>query len=665
MTFRQAGRVQPRRPRPPRLYGRAMVPTAQQQQAMHLARLAAAQQPGLGVPRGLYGGAYPMGVRPRRPLLSFLWRHRRHWPPFVWGFAGAVAPVAVHAHHMPVIACLGAGFVPGMLIILATRHLKSEFLQHWWLATGAATAVLVPLVAIAGPKPWLIPFAVCWLGLTGAHARYYRIRPQEEPEPVPDSERETWAKLADHRGWHAKLGTPESIPNGKRYPLRFDGIKTHVGDVLPHPLAVAAAYRRPVTEAYVEPSSDGDPSQGHLVLLRNGTLQDIRHWDGHPATSDGFATIGRYADTTPARIRLFVPRDGARHSIIAGAMGSGKSALLDLLIRIYLASGIYPVILDPQNGQSLPQWRGRVPYAAGAEECMELLTLFHQGMMDRSRRLSQMEWQQHGRTVQGMGFFDSTLTGMPLVRAVMDEHPVLLKDRQFGADATFITGEIGKLGRKAGAAEDVVCQVPSLSELQDQVVRSMLTACNVIGLRTGDKVSGGMLNLPADPCDLPQYFRNGEPTYGLGYIVGPDNRQVIGRTDVPTPEQMAADYPMPVLEPEFAAILARFGQRIAEPAPAAGLVAVDDTPAPGGKTAADAVLAVLTRPMERGEIIRAAQDKSVQWGRANAFSMDAIKQALRKLRDDGRITQAGERSPYAPVRASLNLVDTTREGESA
>lgn len=646
-SFRQAARVQPRwRRQPRRPYARARVLSPQQQQAQHLARLYTGQVP----------SPYPMGVPPlayqqpvRRTLRSAAWRNRRLWPAVAWALSAVSAPGILHAHHAAVLASLAAGVVPGVGMILATRRLKNEFLQHWWIAAGAAFAVTVPVLALAGPLPWLlIAFLACSAGLAAALARYYRIRPPEEKAP-PSSDEMTWRRLAEHKKWDAKLGPAEKIPNGVRYGITFDGVVTHVGDVLPQPLAVAAAYRRPVTEAYVEPSAHGDPSQAHLVLLRNGTLEDVRHWDGAAATPDGFATIGRYADATAARIRLFVPMDGGRHSIIAGALGSGKTSLLDMLIMIYLRSGIYPVILDPQNGQSLPHWRGRVPYAAGAEECMELLTLVHQAMMDRSRRLGRMEWQRHGRTVQGMGFFDSQLTGWPHVRVLADEHPVLLKDRQYGGDATFITGEIGKLGRKAGVAEDIVCQVPSLAELQDQTVRSMLTACNVIGLRTGDKVSGTMLNLPADPCDLPRYFRNGEPTYGLGYILGPDNRQVVGRTSMPSPDQLAAGYELPVLEPEFTAILARFGTQPPAAAPEPVLVAADDSPAPGGRTAADAVLAVLDGPMTAGEVIRAAQDLSVQWGRPKPFDMKSIRNALAKLKAEGQITQAGERAPYAPA----------------
>jgi hypothetical protein len=63
--------------------------------------------------------------------------------------------------------------------------------------------------------------------------------------------------------------------------------------------------------------------------------------------------------------------------------------------------------------------------------------------------------------------------------------------------------DIGKLGRKTGTAMWLVTQVPSLEELGSQVLRSMLRGGSIICLCTADRVSAGMLGLPADPHDIP------------------------------------------------------------------------------------------------------------------------------------------------------------------
>ena len=83
------------------------------------------------------------------------------------------------------------------------------------------------------------------------------------------------------------------------------------------------------------------------------------------------------------------------------------------------------MVLDPQEGQSLPDWSGRVPYAAGTAECMEMLGLLHAGMFGRSRQLSQMTWDDNGHE-RYMNFFDHALTGWPIVAIIADEMHMLL-----------------------------------------------------------------------------------------------------------------------------------------------------------------------------------------------------------------------------------------------
>jgi hypothetical protein len=102
-----------------------------------------------------------------------------------------------------------------------------------------------------------------------------------------------------------------------------------------------------------------------------------------------------------------------------------------------------------------------------------------------------------------------------------------------------------------------------------------------------------------------------------------------------------------------------FGAQLEMPpvTPAAALAAVpaDDSPAPGGQTGADAILAVLDREMSRGDIIIAAQDKSLEWGRETPFSRRGVTGPLAKLVDDGKVVKI-RAGVYAPARASLHLI---------
>jgi len=266
--------------------------------------------------------------------------------------------------------------------------------------------------------------------------------------------------------------------------------------------------------------------------------------------------IGRFADGKDAAIRLWVPRDGTRHGLGAGATGSGKTYMLDLLVRVAVASGlVVPVVLDPQEGQSLPQWRGHIPYASGVDECMAMLEMIRAAMFARSRHLAGLDWvDEDGHPMHGMDFFDAHLTGLPVLLAIGDEFPVVLKqdgkqDSKRAERALQIAGDIAKLGRKTGVSLWPVTQVPSLEELGSRVLRSMLVGGNVVCLRTGERADAGMIGLDADPSELPRYFPDGTPTSGLGYVVGPALRQAPARVDM-VPRAVRRQIPqVPRLDP--------------------------------------------------------------------------------------------------------------------
>lgn len=605
------------------------------------------------------------------------YRFRYQLVPFAW-LAGMLAlGLGAHAAHGPwqgtVLGLIAAG-----LILILTRHTKG-FARKAGQAVAALTALWVPALSLVGPvKPLLPLLLACWVCVLIPWVRHYRIRHEqpEAPVVVKTTDYEVWAKLSAKRKWTGLLGMPEEIPGGVRYPIVLDGAETDIGEVLSQPRKIAAAWGKSITEAYAEPSGDGVESKGSLTLLRRGTLEKVREWDGSGVDPEtGLAVIGRFADSAPARIRFFVRRDGIRHGLIAGTTGAGKTYLLDLIIRIALTSGfILPVVLDPQEGQSLPQWRKHLPYAAGVDECMNMLYGLQAGMLDRSRYLSSLVWNDEGHETEGMDFYDYQLTGLKQVLVIGDEYPVLLTDRKHGPDAIRITADLGKRGRKTGVSLWPVAQVPSLAELGDQVVRSMLAGGNIVCLRTGDRVSAGMLGLDVDPSSLPRYFPDGSPTSGLGYVVGPDNRQAVARNDL-VPAAARRNIPaIPALDARFSAALERalgMGGVQMPLSSASPLSAVpppeEDETAPGGRTAADAILAVLDEadgPLERGDIIlRTKPLVTTGWGRAKPFSVKAQGNALAKLTQDRKI-QKTEHGTYAPVRASLHVVSGSDHAES-
>ena len=571
------------------------------------------------------------------------WRFRRHLVPFAWLAVTLAAAVILRVTPRPVLYAAITAASAGMLLVWATRHL-SRFARRATEAAALVTLAWLPILAAAGittrPVPALL--ACTWAPFTLAWVRHYGWRPStpQQAAPVDTSDEAIWERLARRRKWSGTLGPREAIPGGRKYPILLDGAETHIGQVIAEPRPIAAAWDKPQTEAYAEPAPTGVESRGYLTILDAGTLGGIQEWDGRGFGEDGIARIGRFADGADARIRILVPRDGTRHGLAAGTTGAGKSALLDLLVWLAITSviPIVPVILDPQNGQSLPQWRDRLLYAAGVDECARMLRGLHAGMLDRSRRLASMTWDDDGHRVRGMEFYDPQLSGLPVVLPIIDEAPMLLSgggNAKLAQDMVRIAGDGAKLYRKAGGALWLVGQVPSLSEFGDQALRSMLVGGNVVCLRTGDRVSAGMVGLEADPSALPKYFPDGEATGGLGYVISVDNRQAPFRTDMVPRRMRRQPVEVAQLEPEFLeamdramrGLAVRSGPRHADPEPA------DD--APEGRRCIDAVWQVLAdsgKPMERGEIIKWVSELATTgWGREKPFSLRSVTTALTML----------------------------------
>lgn len=597
--------------------------------------------------------ARSQGAAGRAEAASGPWRFRYHLVPFAWLAGVLVAAVSLRMTARPVLWAFAASVAVVVLTALFTGHL-SRYARRTSAAAALVTAAWLPVLAAAGaarPVPALA--AAAWALFALAQVRHYGWRPASASAPGPQDDLATrpdeviWERLAARRKWSGRLGPREEIPAGRKYPVLLDGAETHIGQVMAEPRAIAAAWDKPQTEAYAEPHPSGVESRGYLTILKSGTLGEVREWDGRGFGEDGIARIGRYADGADTRIRILVPRDGTRHGLATGTTGAGKSKLLDLLIRLALAGVIpvVPVILDPQNGQSLPQYRDKLLYAAGVEECARMLRGLHAGMLDRSDRLAAMTWtDEDGHKARGMEFYDQRLSGLPVVMPIIDEAPMLLSgagNSRLAQDMVRIVGDGAKLYRKAGGSLWLVTQVPSLSELGDQSLRSMLVGGNVICLRTGDRVSAGMVGLEADPATLPKYFPDGSATGGLGYVVSVDNRQAPFRADMVPRSARHRPVEVPQLEPEFLEAMDRamHGDLVvpaaAEAAP--GTEPADD--APEGRRCADAVRQVLAdsgQPMERGEIIRWVSELTTTgWGRDKPFSIRAVGDALGRLTDSG------------------------------
>ena len=519
---------------------------------------------------------------------------------------------AHHAHSIRgafLLAVLaGAGIWAG------TRHL-SPFARNAAKAMAALTLAWVPLLALEGlSRPWPPVLFACWLCVFVPWAKRYRIR--REVMTVPDqTDAQLWAATLGAKGRLAGswLSPLEDIRNGTKYTLHLKRGEQDSADVFGMSKKIASLFGKPVTEVYAERFPDAREHEVMLTRLRLNTLAKVRSWDGagiDPQT--GLAVIGDFPDGQPAHFRFWSPRNGAEQSVVVGVKGSGKSYLLHLLLSCAVTSEVpvVPIVLDPQQGQSLPDWRGQVTYARGAEQCMLYLRAFEAGMEARSEYLADFAWTgEDGYERPGMDFYDPHLSGLPLIFVVFDEAHLVLGHPKFGEEAKRIVGNLVKLNRKAGGQLMLVSHTLLLSQLGDMTLRAMVVGGNAVALRTGENLTGGIIGLEADPKLLPRTFPDGSETHGLGYIVGPDNRP-----DSPMRVRLVQNARKVAVEARVAEMDAVFGDAFravlaaakaaapsARPAPVAAVPAVDDDKP--GRTASDAILAVLTGEMDRGQII--------------------------------------------------------------
>ena len=588
-------------------------------------------------------GKAPPGPRP--------FRFRFQLVPLCW-LAAALAGLAYHGS--PWIAGL-CGVITTAITVAATRE-RAAFPRKYNQGMAAWASAWAQIFLWCGSGWWTAVWLAGWGVPSAAWIGKYRWRP-EPPKPKPDtSVEDIWARLCAVQKWDAGLGDKITLGDGAaQWPIHCDGISTHIGKITVKRQEVAAAFHKSVVSCYTEPDPRADDeSRGLLTILPRGVLDEPRLWDGLGIDlATGLAVIGRFPDGTPVRERYFVRGvgGGVKHTIVAGCDGSGKTGLIDMGLCISAASGIIaPVILDPQEGQALPAWRDVVPYAAGVDECMTYLRGLHAAMFERSAELSQLRWlhPKSGKRVKGFGFYDywmiaaaraeeagldpAALTegelaawALPIIEITIDEAPILLAMK--GAPALLL--DILKLGRKVGFRVRLAVQIPSIKELGGTgELRSILVGGNVICFRTGDKVSHGMANIPANPNELPKFWPGGDPTVGLGFASTGDNiprPSVTMRTDYVDDPYSYAEEAQPAAPDEVvAARLSRVLAQADADATALSQAADDQAQVMLG------ILGMLTRPMTKGQIISQSD-----------WPVSQIVAALDALADDGRVREAG------------------------
>lgn len=371
--------------------------------------------------------------------------------------------------------------------------------------------------------------------------------PVDLPKLVEITEfQEIWKTYVDcpDRPGRGMALTPEwEIPGGHQADILVPRGSKSTQDAINLAPLIASAYDKAPTQVIVEATPDRKATRARLTVLDRDVLAAPRVWAGStldPAT--GRCVVGTFPDAALAHWRFWTPGSGASHGLIAGAPGTGKSRFNDKLqAEIHKTPLIVSWILDPQEGQSLPDWEDAVGrFVVGSDgdvdDIMEALRALRRITFRRSAFFSPKNYRwtdDKGRERGGKKHFDPT-PEMPLLVATLEEAHAVVKNPDHGEEALSILGDIGKLGRKAGVGLILVNQLPSLEELggsKAQVVRAMLRGGNVVSFRTGESVSQYMLGLASDPSQLPSQFADGSETQGLGLIAGVDKRDAPFRAE--------------------------------------------------------------------------------------------------------------------------------------
>ena len=468
------------------------------------------------------------------------WRYRsRLWPVY----AGIVAGLAAEALHivedgwrtalvLGVLAGLGAAGRQVHQHRAGRAWTRALTAVVWgaWAATTAWVAVAAKLGPLTIPVPgfWAVGLAIAevsWLW-------HRRTRPEViaeiEREEAIDRRVELWVKYA----FSPNGALPGSYLVGMEdldEDLGWSATITMDADTqytTEHAIAatvrISKIYGVPVSQVVVEAPVTGMAGEARLLVLRRNPLIDVQLFDKPTLDrSTGYITIGRHAEGSLARWRLWTPNSGVNHGLIAGTTGAGKSGLLNVLCAEIRHSGLAVLCLaDPEDGESVPDWSVHGPhvFAGTIPKIRRMLQAVERIGDARKRRRSRTVWtDEKGRQRRGRGYFNPTKEE-PAYFVVIDEAPTVLAD----PECARIIAKIGKKFRKYGIGCILSVQVPSLAELGgDLTIRSMMSSTNIVIFRTSDRLSaqmGAPADLPVDPVNLPVAWPDGSTTAGLGYL---------------------------------------------------------------------------------------------------------------------------------------------------
>jgi hypothetical protein len=471
-------------------------------------------------------------------------RYRYSLAPLVTMGSLAGSGALATAFNAPSLAmAAGTVAVGGIGAVVARRKLAATTRRWWAGAVTCCSAAWLGTVAATGmaePMPGLLAIGTAVLG--GPWWYHYRNRlrlPQAVQRVAAPAPEMSAPEVAIDPVWTDKVvarGGPLSgaiadgwtaIEDGRTTGVWLpDDAKILTDSAIDMTMQVTQLYRKRLGEVLIERHMDGREGHIQVTVLDQLPLLQALPWSGPQLDlKTGIFPIGTFADGRGrAMVRLF-NRDeyGIYHTLVSGGTGSGKSAILNMLVAEIEHSGVGVTwIIDPQNGQSMPEWvnSGKIDkIATDTEQAFELLQAAEAVMYANSEYLSKVEWiDEDGDKRIGKGWFDPT-PEMPFLALVIDEAHIPLADPKFAE----IVGNIAKMGRKAGVMLILATQTPTQEELGGKhggKIRDNVGMGNIIVLRTKSKMTAPMLTLPINPSKLPN-------PPGFGFVTGPASDRMV------------------------------------------------------------------------------------------------------------------------------------------
>jgi len=267
-------------------------------------------------------------------------------------------------------------------------------------------------------------------------------------------------------------------------------------------------------------------------------------FDGRSTYDPAAGTVeyGTFTDDARIRYLFHVPRSGAGVGMAAGAMGAGKTAVMNRLVTeaglmmacVTCGGGrtcfecdmwrICAVFAGTAQPQSMGVWKGKTDlFASGPEGCLELLQFLKTVADDRSLALDTLEWTDRGADGQirhnvGKGWFDPE-PGFPLIFAPISEFPLLINhdDKVLSKEALTLLIMAFTTWRKVGIHVMPDGQFVDMSQMGARELREAAKVWNLIAMRL-DKIGSSMADIKGDPTKI------GPDEVGAGFAQGPDDR---------------------------------------------------------------------------------------------------------------------------------------------